>query len=75
MKDIRGQEVSGLKSKKTLFVVQGIDINISDKKNMADKIQKYISKRFEDNFHLYSVKESWEISFVYLSFIFFCPES
>ena len=32
MKDISGQEVSGPKSKKTLFVVQGTDINIPDKK-------------------------------------------
>ena len=41
MKDIRGQEVLGPKSKNTLFVVQGTDINIPDKKIWQSNKQKY----------------------------------
>ena len=45
MKDIRGQEVSGPKFKKKVFVVQGTDINIPDKtiwqKNKQKKFPKY----------------------------------
>ena len=45
MKDISGQEVSGPKSKKTLFVVEGTEINIPDKKiwqsNKSKKFTKY----------------------------------
>ena len=44
MKDIRGQEVSSPKSKKTLFVVQGTDITIPDKKIWQSNKQKKFTK-------------------------------
>ena len=54
IKDIRGQEVSGPKPKKTLFVVQGTDINIPDKKKWKTNNQK---KYF--NFPLQNVNENY----------------
>ena len=54
MKDIRGQEVSGPKSKKKVFVVQGTDINIPDKTIWRHNNQKKFT-----NYPIQNVNESY----------------